>query len=308
MSASGGKKAVIAALLSNAVIAVAKFVGFLVTGSSAMLAESVHSVADTGNQALLLLGLRRSQRVSDKVHPFGHGRERYFWAFVVALVLFTLGGLFSLYEGYHKLREAMASPEGELESPLVALAILAFGMVAEGLSFRTAVRQSRPLLAGQSWWQFIRRSKVPELTVVLLEDFGALVGLSLAFLGVSLAGMTGNVIWDALATLSIGALLLTIGFVLVLEMRSLLLGESATLQQVQQIEQALVGAGLERLIHLRTMHLGPEDLLVAAKVGVDPAATADEVVKAIDAAERRVRDKVPSARLIFIEPDVARDR
>lgn len=305
MSASGGSKAVVAALLSNAAIAVAKFVGFLVTGSSAMLAESVHSVADTGNQALLLVGLRRSRRSADVQHPFGHGGERYFWAFIVALVLFGLGGVFSLYEGYHKVDQALTAPE-ELVSPLVALGILAFGMVAEGLSFRTAVRESRPLLAGRSWWQFIRRSKVPELTVVLLEDFGALVGLTLAFVGVSLAALTGNVIWDAAATLAIGCLLLVISFVLVLEMRSLLLGESATSQQVRQIEQALVGEGLDQLIHLRTMHLGPEELLVAANVGVDPSATADAVAGSIDAAKSRVQAQVPGARLIFIEPHVVR--
>jgi divalent metal cation (Fe/Co/Zn/Cd) transporter len=220
-------------------------------------------------------------------------------------VLFTLGGLFSLYEGYHKALEALEHPEGELVRPSVALAILAFGLVAEGLSFRTAVRQSRPLLGGRSWWQFVRSSKLPELTVVLLEDLGALVGLTLAFVGVSLAALTGNLVWDAAATLAIGLLLLVIAIILVLEMRSLLLGEAASPEQIQQIEKALAGQGVESIIHLRTLHLGPEELLVAAKIAVSPECDARSVAQAIDDAEARVRDVVPSARLIFLEPDMS---
>ena len=252
---------------ANLAIAVAKFVGFLITGSSAMLAESVHSVADSGNQGLLLLGGKKAEKAADDEHPFGYGRERYFWAFVVALVLFTLGGLFSLYEGFHKLQEA--SEGGGLDSPLVAIGILVFALLAEGYSFRTAVREARPLKGQQSWWGFIRTAKSPELPVVLLEDFGALIGLALAIVGVVLSAVTGDLVYDALGTLAIGLLLIVIAVVLVLEMRGLLLGEGAAPGQVAAVRAALVGDGIDRVLHLKTMHLGPEELLVAAKVAVD---------------------------------------
>ncbi|MCW2776393.1 MAG: cation transporter [Frankiales bacterium] len=302
----GGSTAIVAALGANLAIAVAKFVGFLVTGSSSMLAESVHSVADSGNQGLLLLGGKQARRAADEDHPFGYGRERYFWSFVVALVIFTLGGVFSLYEGVHKLREAL-DHGGELDSPLVAVGILAFAIVAEGFSFRTAVRESRPLKGAQSWWSFIRTSKTPELPVVLLEDFGALVGLALAMVGVVLTAVTGDLLWDALGTLSIGVLLVLIAVVLVVEMRGLLLGEGATSVQVAQVRSALVGDGVSRVIHLKTLHLGPEELLVAAKIAVEPGLDVAGVAAAIDAAEVRVRAAVPIARAMYLEPDLYRE-
>lgn len=306
MSAGGGTKAVVAALLANLSIAVAKFVGFLVTGSSAMLAEGVHSVADSGNQGLLLLGGRRARRPADQEHPFGHARERYFWAFVVALVLFTLGGVFSLYEGVHKLQ--VAAEGGALERPAVAVVILIFAVVAESLSFRTAVRESRPLKGSRSWWRFIREAKSPELPVVLIEDLGALLGLLLALTGVTLATVTGDLVWDAVATLAIGTLLLVLSAVLVYEMRGLLLGESATPKDLAAIRSALVdGTRITRVIHLRTSHLGPDDLLVAAKVAVAPDLTLREVATVIDEAEARVRAAVPVARHMYLEPDVDRD-
>jgi cation diffusion facilitator family transporter len=305
VSAGGGSRAVVAALAANLAIAVAKFAGFLVTGSSSMLAESVHSVADSGNQGLLLLGGRRAKKAADEEHPFGYGRERYFWAFVVALVLFVLGGVFSLYEGVHKLHQA--SHAGGLDRPGVAIAILAFAIVAEGFSFRTAVRESAPLKGDQSWWSFIRTAKTPELPVVLLEDFGALIGLALALAGVVLSAVTGDLVWDALGSLGIGLLLLGIAAVLVVEMKGLLLGESATPQHVQAIRTALVdGAAVTRVIHLRTSHLGPDELLVAAKIGMAPGLTLPEVAAAIDAAEARVRSVVPIARPMYLEPDLYR--
>lgn len=312
MSAGGeshGTKAVVAALVANAAIAVAKFVGFLVTGSSAMLAESVHSMADSGNQGLLLLGGRKARRAADEEHPFGYGRERYFWAFVVALVLFMLGGLFSLYEGFHKLEESVEHPENTLDAPLVAIGILGFAIVAETFSFRTAIRESRPLKGEQSWWGFIRTSKTPELPVVLLEDLGALVGLVLAMVGVVAAALTGDLLYDALGTMAIGVLLLVIAVILVLEMRSLLLGESATREQVDAIRVALVdGRTVTRVIHLKTTHLGPDELLVAAKVELAASLSVAEVAQAIDGAEARVRAAVPLARVMYLEPDLYRDR
>jgi len=305
----GSTRAIVAALLANVAIAVAKFVGFLVTGSSSMLAESVHSVADSGNQGLLLLGGKKARKEADDEHPFGYGRERYFWAFVVALVLFTLGGVFSLYEGVHKLEHARAHPEETLESPLVAIGILLFAIVAEGFSFRTAIKESRPLKGAQSWWSFIRNAKVPELPVVLLEDFGALIGLALALVGVVLAAVTDNLVFDALGTLAIGLLLLVIAVVLVMEMRGLLIGESATKDQVAQVRTALVdGERITRVIHLKTLHLGPEELLVAAKVGLAEGLGIEQVAEAIDAAEERVRAAVPIARVMYLEPDLYRSQ
>lgn len=301
----GGTKAVLAALIANAAIAVAKFVGFLVTGSSAMLAESVHSVADSGNQGLLLLGGKRAKKAADEEHPFGYGRERYFWSFVVALVLFSLGGLFSLYEGYHKLEEA--SEGGELTSPLVAIVILTFALVAEGFSFRTAVVESNKVRGEQSWWQFVRKAKSPELPVVLLEDIGALVGLALALIGVIAAALTGNLVYDALGTMAIGVLLLVIAVFLVIEMKGLLIGEGGTAEHVRQVRAALVGGGaITGVIHLKTMHVGPDELLVAAKVAVAPGVGIAEVAAAIDAAEKRIRAAVPIARAIYLEPDLYR--
>lgn len=296
-----GSGAIFAALGANLAIAVAKFVGFLITGSSSMLAESVHSVADSGNQALLLVGGRRARREADEEHPFGHGRDRYFYAFVVALVLFSVGGLFSLYEGWHKLH----APE-EVDSPAVALGILGFAILAEGFSFRTAVRESAPLKGDDSWWGFIRHAKVPELPVVLLEDTAALVGLVFAFVGVGLAVTTDEPRWDAVGTLGIGVLLLAVATVLAVEMKSLLVGESASRQDVARIRAALVGPGVERVIHLRTMHLGPDELLVGAKLAISPSLDLPAVARAIDEAEARVRSAVPAARVIYLEPDLDR--
>ena len=302
MSAGGGSKAIVAALTANLAIAVAKFLAFAVTGSSAMLAEGVHSVADSGNQGLLLLGKKRASRAADDRHPFGHGRDRYFYSFIVALVLFSVGGLFSLYEGNHKLHET----EG-LTSPGWAVGVLLFAIVAEGFSFRTAIRESRPEKGDGSWWAFIRRSRSPELPVVLLEDFAALIGLLLALAGISLAVLTGDPVWDAIGTLGIGVLLLVVAVILAIEMKGLLIGESATRESVQAIREALVdGEVITRIIHLKTLHLGPEELLVGVKVAIGPDLTLAEVSRAIDEAEVRVRDAEPQARVIYIEPDVDR--
>jgi cation diffusion facilitator family transporter len=302
VSASGGTKAIIAALLANAGIALAKFVGYLVTGSSSMLAEAVHSVADTSNQGLLLLGGKRAQRVATAEHPFGYGRDRYFYSFVVALLLFSLGSVFALYEGIHKLES-----EEPLTSPLVAVIILVVAIGLEGFSFRTAITESRPLKGRLSWWGFIRQSKSPELPVVLLEDFGALIGLILALLGVGLSVLTGNPVFDALGTIAIGVLLGVIAAILIVEMKSLLIGEGASAPVLRRIVGAIEEGGLvQRVIHIRTQYLGPEELLVAAKIALQPCTTIEDVARAIDAAEQRVRGAVPEARLIYLEPDLDR--
>ena len=301
MSTGGGTRAIVAALAANMGIAVAKFVGFAVTGSSAMLAEAAHSVADSGNQGLLLLGGRRARREADEAHPFGYGRDRYFYAFVVALVLFSLGSLFSLYEGWHKLGESES-----LSSPGVAVAILLVAIVLEGYSLRTAVKESNDVRGAATWAQFIRRAKAPELPIVLLEDSAALVGLVFALSGVVLASGTGDPVWDAVGTIAIGALLGVIAVVLIIETKSLLIGEAASPDALDRIRAALVGQGIDRVIHLRTLHLGPEELLVAAKVAMARTTSLERVAAAIDEAERRVRAAEPAARVIYLEPDLDR--
>jgi cation diffusion facilitator family transporter len=302
MSTGGGTKAIIAALVANIGIAISKFVAFLLTGSSSMLAESVHSVADSGNQGLLLLGGKRAARQATPEHPFGYGRERYIYAFIVAIVLFSVGGLFALYEGYHKISE----PE-PLTSPLIAIGVLVVAIGLEAYSFRTAIVESNKVRGKQSWVQFVRHAKSPELPVVLLEDLGAQVGLILALIGVGLTVLTGDGVWDGIGTISIGGLLVVIAIILAIETKSLLLGESAGPEVQRRIVAALTGAPVvESVIHMRTLHLGPEELLVAAKLAIGPDVSANDLVAAINDVEERVREAEPIARVIYLEPDFRR--
>ncbi|GGP38317.1 MULTISPECIES: cation diffusion facilitator family transporter [Streptomyces] len=300
MSASGGTKAIVAALGANLAIAAAKFVAFLFSGSSSMLAESVHSLADSGNQGLLLLGGKKAQREATPQHPFGYGRERYIYAFLVSIVLFSVGGMFALYEGYEKVKHPH-----EIEAWYWPVGVLVFAIIAEGFSFRTAIKESNETRGSLSWSQFVRRAKAPELPVVLLEDAGALIGLVLALGGVGLALGTGDGVWDGIGTLCIGALLILIALILAVETKSLLLGEAAGTEEVAKIRTAIVdGDTVTSVIHMRTLHLGPEELLVAAKIAVQHDDTAAEVAHAINAAEARVREAVPIARVIYLEPDI----
>jgi cation diffusion facilitator family transporter len=308
MSADGSTKAVVAALLANTGIALTKFLAFALTGISSMLAEAVHSVADAGNQGLLLLGAKRSQREASEQHPFGYGRERYVYAFVVSIVLFSVGGLFALYEGYHKFHEIRS---GHDEDPgrwwWVPLVVLGIAIVLEGLSFRTAVIETDNVRGDASYAQFIRRAKKPELPVILLEDLAALVGLVFALLAVSLSLLTGSYYFDAAGTAMIGLLLVTVAAILALETKSLLLGESASPEARARIVAALTAApGVLRVIHIKTLHLGPEELLVAAKIAVEEGSTARQVAAVIDGAERDVRAAEPSAMSIYLEPDIYR--
>jgi cation diffusion facilitator family transporter len=296
---SGGKKAVIAALLANLGIAISKFVGFAFTGAASMLAEAIHSVVDSSNQGLLLFGASRSTRAPTAKHPFGYGTERYFWSFVVALVLFTLGGVFALYEGIEKLTHPHP-----IESVWWAIGILAVAVVLEAFSFRTAIKESREIKGAMSWAQFIRHSKVPELPVVLLEDLGALLGLVIALAGVSLAAITGDARFDAAGSIAIGALLCLIAAILAVEMKSLLIGESASILQIAAITEAIEKhPSVRKLIHVRTLHLGPEQLLVAGKIELDEALTFGEVVRTINEIEVNLRSSVPTAEVIYLEPD-----
>ncbi|MFB8243206.1 cation diffusion facilitator family transporter [Kitasatospora purpeofusca] len=300
MSTEGGTKALVAALAANLGIAASKFVAFAFSGSSSMLAEGVHSVADSGNQVLLLIGGKRAQREATPQHPFGYGRERYIYAFLVSIVLFSVGGMFAVYEGYEKI----AHPH-ELDNWYWPVGVLVLAIGLESWSFLTAFREAVKDKGAHGWPAYIRRAKAPELPVVLLEDTGALIGLVLALFGVGLTAITGDGVWDGIGTLCIGVLLIVIAFVLAVETRSLLLGESAHPEVVTRIREALVDHdSVDRVIHMRTLHLGPEELLVAAKIAVPADSTAPEVAAAIDAAEVRIRRAVPIARVIYLEPDI----
>lgn len=300
MAAGGGTKAIVAAFLANSAIAVSKFVGFFFTRSSSMLAEAIHSVADAGNQGLLLLGGRLARREPDDMYQFGFGRERYFWSFVVALVLFSVGALFAIWEGIEKIRHPHV-----IESPIWAFAILSLAIVLETSSFRVAIRESKPLKGDSTWWAFIRRSRVPELPVVLLEDLGALVGLVFALGAVTIAVTFDAPVWDGIGTLAIGLLLGVIAVVLAIEMRSLLLGESATPKNLEKIRTAIEGSpSVQSIIHLRTQHIGPDELLVGAKVAFDRDLDTAGLAAAINGVEDRVRAEVPMARPMYIEPDI----
>ena len=311
MSTESSPRAIIAALLANLGIAVTKLVAWALTGSSSMLAESIHSIADSGNQGLLLLGGSRSKRAPTPEHQFGFGRERYVYAFIVSVVLFSVGGLFALYEAYHKWHEVHEGHEDELLTSdwwWVPLVVLAAAIVMEGFSFHTAMVESNKIKGDQSWWSFIRTAKAPELPVVLLEDFAALIGLMLALFGVGLTLLTDNGYWDAAGTAGIGLLLVAVAIVLAIETKRLLLGESAGRADQDLIEAAILEGSDDILgvIHLRTMHIGPEELLVACKIAVAPLDSAQDVARAIDQAEARIRSVVPEAAYIFIEPDIQR--
>lgn len=297
MSAPNGTRAVIAALGANLGLAATKFLAFLLTGSAAMLAESVHSVADSGNQVLLLVGGRRARREATDRHPFGYSRARYYYAFLVAIVLFFVGGLYALYEAWHKC----SHPEPITAWTWVPLTVLAVGIILESLSFRTAIRESNRVRGSLGWAAYIRRSRSPELPVILLEDLAALIGLGFAFAGVGLTLATGDGRWDGAGTAAIGFLLVTVAIVLGTETKSMLMGESATVKDLKAIRAAFARSGLEEVIHLRTMHLGPDDLLVAAKVAMPGSTTVTEAATLVDEAEALIRDAVPAARLIYIE-------
>jgi cation diffusion facilitator family transporter len=299
--AGGGNKAVVAALLANTGIAITKFAAWALTQSASMLAEAIHSLADAGNQVLLLVGSQRAKREADELHQFGFGRERYVYSFIVAIVLFSVGGLFALYEGWHKVHD----PHGITDWKWVPVAVLVAAIVMESLSFRTAIIEANKIRGHISWPKFIRQARSPELPVILLEDFAALTGLVLALIGVTLTLITGNGLFDGLGSMAIGALLVAVAIFLAIEMKSLLLGESATREAQQKIVDAIEGtSGVQRLIHIKTLHLGPEELLVAAKLAVEPTTDSAVVAETINAAERAIRAAEPMSVHIYLEPDI----
>jgi len=302
MASDDSTRAVVTALGANLAIGAAKFVAAAITGSASMLAEGVHSVADSANQLLLLIGGRRARRPAEALHPFGHAAGRYVYAFLVAVILFSFGGLYALYEGYHKVIDPHP-----LDSPLVAVVVLVIAACLEGYALRTAVAQANRTRGGRNWLRFVRRTRAPELPVILLEDSAALVGLLFALVGVGLGVLTRNGVFDGVSTLCIGVLLIGVAVLLAVETKSLLIGESALPEQVAAIEQALLStSGVRRIIHLRTLHLGPEELLVVAKIGIGADDEGSAIVATIDDAEARVRAAVPTAKVIYLEPDIYR--
>lgn len=300
MSSEGSTKAILAALGANIGIAITKFFAAAVSGSASMFAEGIHSVADSGNQVLLIIGGKRAKRQATSTHPFGYGRSRYIYAFMVSIVLFSIGGLFSIIEGWNKL-----SHPHELEAAWLPLTVLGVAIGLESFSLYTALKAAKEERGTASLYQFIRHAKSPELPVVLLEDMAALLGLVLAFGGVGLTVLTGDPIWDAIGTLAIGALLVLVAVILGAETSSLLVGEGATADDTEKIESALGSTrGVNSIIHMKTLYLGPEELMVAAKIAVDVDITGKDIAAIIDDAEARIRAEVPTARVIYLEPDI----
>jgi len=304
MSTEGGTKAVIAALLANTGIAISKFVAFAITGSTSMLSEAIHSVADSLNQVLLLVGGKRSRRVADDHYQFGYGRVRYIYGFMVAIVLFMVGGIYSLYEGWHK----WSHPE-PVTDYWIAIGVLTIAIILETLSFRTAIIEANKVRGKRSFAKFVRDARQPELPVILLEDFGALIGLVFALIGVGAAVVTGDGRWDGMGAMAIGSLLIVIAVILVREMAGMLIGEGALPEEYAAVKAALESAPLvERVIHLRTLHVGPDALLVGAKIAITQFQTAEDIARGIDEAERLLRIEVPSAKYVFLEPDLDRSK
>jgi cation diffusion facilitator family transporter len=300
MSSEGSTKAILAALGANVGIAITKFFAAAVSGSASMFAEGIHSVADSGNQVLLIVGGKRAKRQATAAHPFGYGRSRYIYAFMVSIVLFSVGGLFSIIEGWNKL-----SHPHELEQAWLPLTVLGIAIGLESFSLYTALKAAKEERGTASLYHFIRHAKSPELPVVLLEDMAALLGLVLAFGGVGLTVLTGDPIWDAIGTLAIGLLLVLVAVILGAETSSLLVGEGATADDTEKIETALGSTrGVNSIIHMKTLYLGPEELMVAAKIAVDVDITGKDIAAIIDDAESRIRAEVPTARVIYLEPDI----
>lgn len=311
MSTEGGTKAVLAAAAANTFIALSKFVAWGLTGASSMLAEAIHSLADTGNQALLLLGGRAAKKDADDAHPFGYGRERYLSAFMVAIILFSVGGIFAIYEAFHKYEETKSGHPNELLDSgwwWVPLVVLGGSIIAESLSLRTALKESKAARGNKTIYRFVRTSRSPELPVVLMEDIAALAGLVFALVGVSLTLLTHNAIYDVIGTGMIGLLLIAVAVLLAVETKSMLIGESASPAALEKIRGAIKGTPqVEKLIHMKTLHLGPDEILVAAKIGIAPTTQAADLVSVIDAAEVAIRAAVPQVTQIYLEPDFYRD-
>ncbi|MDE0132526.1 MAG: cation diffusion facilitator family transporter [bacterium] len=298
MASGGSRLAIIAALVANSTIAVAKFFAFLITGSAAMLAEAIHSVADSSNQGLLLYGSRAARQPADMSHPFGRGKEVYFWGFLVAVMLFFGGGVWAFLHGWEAI--AHAEPLGDLRASFI---VLSLALVLESISFGVALREFNRHRGTKPMWRAIRESKDASLIVILLEDTAAMLGLIFALVGTTLASTTGDSRWDGAASLLIGVMLAVVAVLLAAEIKALLIGEAAGRQERALIRAVLLGmdevTGVGRLL---TMHLGPDDLLVNVEVDFVESLGTLEIADAITKAEQAIREKIPVAGNIFVEP------
>lgn len=298
---SESKAAVLAALLANVGVGISKFIAFLLTGASSMLAEAVHSVADSSNQILLLIGGRQSKQKPTRSHPFGYGRVHFLYAFMVSIVLFSLGGLFAVAQGVSKIKNPDA-----LQSPLVAYGVLVVAIALEAWALRTVLSEARRFKPKhQSWWQYMQRTKSVNHVVLMLEDSAALIGLGLAAGGISLSLLTGNPIWDGVATLLIGGLLVAVATILFHEVKSLLIGEAADPAIENEMLQIILSVeGVDRVVDLKTLYIGPAELFIAMKVTVGSEDNAATVAWTIDEIEARLRKAFPAAEMIYVEPDL----
>jgi len=292
-------RTILYALGANLAIAAAKTAAAIATGSSAMLAEAIHSYADSGNQGLLLWGMRQAKRPPSPDYPLGWGKAVFYWSFIVALVLFSLGGLFSLYEGWHKL----ADPQ-PVTYPWVAVGILIFGLAAETVSLRACLHEVNKVRGDRTLWRWFRDSRQSELVVILGEDLAALLGLALALIAVLLTVLTGNTAWDALGSMSIGVVLIVVAILVGVEIKALLIGQSADHETEARLREFLQRQpGVEKVFRLLTLQLGTS-LMVAVKVKMQPESAA-ELVAAINRAEAATRAEFPEIQWLFFEPDVA---
>jgi cation diffusion facilitator family transporter len=295
------RKSVFAALGANTAIAIAKFVAAIISGSASMLAEAFHSLADTGNQALLLLGIKRAARPADETHPFGHGKARFFWGLLVAVSLFTVGGGFSIWHGV----SGLVRGHHELPDPTLALIVIGFAFCFEGYAWRTAYKQLDESRRGRGVWDALRHSKDPEVLTVLAEDTAAISGLVVAAAGISLASITGEAAFDAIGSIIIGVILLAVAFLLGREEGALLLGESVDPQVRQAIDRAIDGVPeVQHRLEVLTMHLGPDEFLVVADVRFQNELDTEEIARAIDHVEAAIREAAPGAARIYVEPEI----
>lgn len=292
-------KSILFALLANFGIAVTKTVAAVITGSGAMLAESIHSFADCGNQGLLFLGLNASKKLPDVKHPLGHGKAIYFWSFIVALMLFSMGGLFSMYEGIHKL----STHEG-LKSPIIAIVVLAFSLVLEGASLYGCLTQIKKIKHGKSLWKWVKNTRNSELVVVLGEDVAALMGLFFALIAVILSMVTGNPIYDAIGSIGIGVLLIFVSFFIALKVKSLLIGQSAEEETIVGIEIFLEGRPeIDKVLNLITLQMGPQ-ILVAVKAKMTAVPSTSQLIQNINLCEVELKKLNPAIQWVFFEPDL----
>ncbi|OUR96947.1 cation efflux family transporter [Halobacteriovorax marinus] len=300
MSTNQNVKSILYALVANFAVACAKLFAAIFTGSGSMMAESIHSFADCSNQGLLLLGVKNSKRPPSSDFPLGHGKEIYFWSFIVAIVLFCLGGVFSIYEGIHKLHAT-----GPLKSPMIAIGILIFSIIVEGMAFRSCLKSIEKVRAGRSYWQWFKDSRQSELVVVFGEDFAALIGLFVALMAIVLSHVTGNVIYDAIGSIIIGCLLVVIAVFIGIEVKNLLIGQGVEKTLKDEFKQFIeADENIEAVLNMVTLQMG-SDVMVALKAKMVDGQSAKEMIHSINACEQKFKEKFPQVMWLFFEPDIA---